>query len=120
MRRGLLEFCRVRGDALKFAVDRRKVILFLGGTACPRGDSENVLIGLVGLCALGLKARASASGEMGERGESDLCSWKREGLEGERERERRSCCRCAKWVPSRRYVGEGKSKCMVPPSRWGE
>lgn len=31
-------------------------------------------MGLVGLCGLGLKARASASGEMGERGESELRS----------------------------------------------
>lgn len=92
----------MRGEALKFAVDRRKVNFFLGGTTCPRGDSENVLIGLVGLCALGLNARARASGEIGERGESDLCSWKREGFEGDRDRERRSCCRWAKWVPSRR------------------
>lgn len=102
LRRGLFEFCRVRGEALKFAVDRRRVNFFLGGTACPSGDSGNVLMGLVGLCALGLKARASARGEMGERGESDLCSWKREGFEGERERERRSCCRWAKCWPSRR------------------
>ena len=102
LRRGLFEFCRVRGEALKFAVDRRRVNFFLGGTDCPRGDSGYVLFGLVGLCAFGLKARASASGEMGERGESDLCNWNREGLEGERERDRRSCWRCAKWVPSRR------------------
>lgn len=43
-----------------------------------------------------------ASGEMGERGVSELRSWKRDCLEGERERERRSSCRCEKWAPSSR------------------
>jgi plasmid stability protein len=44
----------------------------------------------MGLGALGLKARASPRGESGE---SEVRSWKREGLEGERERERRRSCR---------------------------
>lgn len=59
-------------------------------------------MGLAGFEVLGLKARDKARGEMGEPGESeDLeCSWKRDGFDGERERERRIC------------LMEGK------PSRW--
>lgn len=100
---GLLDLLvRVRGDERKGAA-RRIVNFFLAGTVCANGDSGYAAMGLVGpCCLLGLKARVRASGEMGERGESELRIWKREGLEGERERERRSCCRCEKWVPSRR------------------
>jgi hypothetical protein len=51
-------------------------------------------MGLVCLNVFGLKARDVASGEIGEPGASGLPMrrWKREGLEGDRERERRSCC----------------------------
>jgi len=59
-------------------------------------------VGDVGLRCWGLKARARARGEMGERGASALRSWKRDGFEGERDSERRSCWRWEKWLPSRR------------------
>ena len=74
-RRGLLELLlRVRGDERKGA-ERRSENFFFAGAACvPSGDSGYVAIGLVGLCVFGLKARASAKGERGERGESELRS----------------------------------------------
>lgn len=58
----------------------------------------------MGLCGLGLNvARVIPNGERGERGESELRSWKRDCcFDGERESERRICCRCEKWVPSSR------------------
>jgi hypothetical protein len=90
-RRGLLDLLvRVRGDERNGA-ERRSENLLVAGAAS--GDSGCVAVGLVGLCALGLNARARPSGDSGERGVSVLRSWKREGLEGERESERRSCCR---------------------------
>jgi hypothetical protein len=93
-RRGLLDLLlRVRGDD-RSGPGRRRENFFFAGTACASGDSGNVAMGLVGLwAALGEKARAIASGEMGERGVSELRSWKRDCLEGERERERRSSWR---------------------------
>jgi hypothetical protein len=92
-RRGLLELLlRVRGDDRR-GPERRRENFFFAGAAWASGDSGYVAIGLVGLCDLGVKARAIASGEMGERGESELRSWKRDCLDGERERERRSSCR---------------------------
>lgn len=93
-RRGLLELLvRVRGDERKGAERRSENFFFAGGACVPRGDSGYVVTGLVGLCAFGLKARARARGEIGDLGESELRSWKREGLEGERDSERRSCWR---------------------------
>ena len=89
-RRGLFEAARVRGDDLKGAL-RRNVNLFLAvaGAGVAVGESE-----VVSFTGFGLKARASARGEMGEPGELLLPvrSWKREGFEGERDSERRSCC----------------------------
>lgn len=102
-RRGLLDLLlRVRGDE-RSGPERRRENFFLAGTAWASGDSGKVAVGLVGLWApLGEKARAIASGEMGERGVSELRSWKRDCLEGERERERRSSWRWEKWVLSSR------------------
>jgi hypothetical protein len=96
-RRGLFDLLvRVRGDERKGAA-RRSENRFVAGAACAAsGDSGCVAVGLVGLRGLGLNARASPRGESGERGVSVLRSWKREGLEGERESERRSCCRWEK------------------------
>jgi hypothetical protein len=52
-------------------------------------------VGLESLWGLGLNARERAKGEMGEAGVSVadrvLRKWKRDGLEGDRERERRIC-----------------------------
>lgn len=104
-RRGLLAV-RLRGDDLKGPTRRRLNFFFVVGGACEaNGDSGFAAMGLVGLCALGLKARLSASGESGELGESVFVvrRWKREGFEGERDRERRSCWREEKWAPSMRY-----------------
>lgn len=104
-RRGLLDLLvRVRGDERKGAERRSEKRLVAGAACAASGDSGCVATGLVGLGTFGLKARARASGDRGERGVSVLRSWKREGLdlEGERERERRSCCRCEKCVLSRR------------------
>jgi hypothetical protein len=80
---------RVRGDE-RNGWERRRENFFFAGAAWPSGDSGYVAMGLVTFCALGLKARAMASGDMGERGESELRSWKRDCLDGERESERRS------------------------------
>jgi hypothetical protein len=79
----------VRGDDRKGA-ERRSVNRFfvVGGAWGVSGDSWLPGCWLFSLLALGLKARERASGETGE---SDLRSWKREGFDGERERERRSC-----------------------------
>jgi hypothetical protein len=93
-RRGLFDLLvRVRGDERKGAERRSENLLAAGAAWVASGDSGYIAVGLVGLCGLGLKARASPSGERGERGESVVRSWKREGLEGERESERRSCWR---------------------------
>lgn len=101
-RRGLLELLlRVRGDDRK-GPERRKENFFLAGAACASGDSGKLAMGLVTLFALGENARAMARGEMGERGVSELRSWKRDCLEGERDRERRSSWRWEKWVLSSR------------------
>jgi hypothetical protein len=101
-RRGLLELLlRVRGDDRK-GPERRRENFFLAGAACANGDSGKFAMGLVTLSALGENARAMARGEMGERGESELRSWKRDCLDGERERERRSSWRWEKWVLSSR------------------
>lgn len=119
-RRGLLDLLvRVRGDERKGAERRREKRLGAGAACAASGDSGwCVATGLVGLGTLGLNARASPSGDSGERGVSVLRSRKREGLdfEGERDSERRSCCSWEKW--SRRCVGDGR--CRVPPSRCGE
>jgi hypothetical protein len=93
-RRGLLDPGRFRGEERKGA-ERRSVkrffvvVVVFAGVAS--GDSGIIAEGLLPWCALGLKARANAKGESGERGESELRSWKRDGFEGERESERRSC-----------------------------
>ena len=102
-RRGLLEVVRLRGEERKGA-ERRKANFFLlpAGAVAAAGASGKAAMGLAGLCVFGVKARDRASGEMGERGESAWRMVKREGLEGERDRERRSCCIDEKWVPSRR------------------
>ena len=74
-RRGLLDLLvRVRGDERKGA-ERRSENRFVAGAACaPSGDSGYVAVGLVGLCGLGLNARASPRGERGDRGESEVRS----------------------------------------------
>ena len=102
-RRGLLDLLlRVRGDERR-GPERRSENFFFAGTACASGDSGKAAMGLVGLLeAFGENARVMASGEMGERGGSELRSGKRDCLEGERERERRSSWRWEKWVLSRR------------------
>jgi hypothetical protein len=93
-RRGLFDLLlRVRGDARK-AWERRSENLLVADACTASGDSGYVAVGLVGLYTFGgLNARVRASGDRGERGESVVRSWKREGLEGERESERRSCWR---------------------------
>jgi hypothetical protein len=73
-RRGLFELGRLRGDERKGAV-RRSVNLFFVVVAgvCERGDSGQAVVVFVSLYWRGLKARARASGEIGEAfGESDL------------------------------------------------
>ena len=103
-RRGLFG-ARLRGDDLKGPARRRLNFFFVVGAACDaKGDSECAAMGLGGFCTFGLKARASASGESGEPGVSVLLvrSWKREGLEGERDKERRSCWIEEKCAPSMR------------------
>lgn len=102
-RRGLLELLlRVRGDDRKGPERRKENFFLLAGAACASGDSGKSARGLVTLSALGENARAMARGEMGERGVSELRSWKRDCFDGERERERRSSWRWEKWVLSRR------------------
>lgn len=100
-RRGLLELLeRVRGEDRKGPERRNENFFFAGGACVESGDSGPATTGLA--LGLGLKACARARGEMGERGESELRRVKRLGLDGERERERRSCWRWLKWEPSRR------------------
>jgi hypothetical protein len=92
-RRGLFDLLlRVRGDARK-GWERRSENRLVVGACTASGDSGYAAVGLVGFTALGLNARARPRGESGERGESVVRSWKRDGLEGERESERRSCWR---------------------------
>jgi hypothetical protein len=58
-------------------------------------------MGLVCLRALGLKARDVAKGEMGDPGASlPMRRWKRDGFDGERESERRSC-----WIDEEKWAG---------------
>jgi hypothetical protein len=74
-RRGLLDLLvRVRGDERNGAERRRENLLVAGAACAAKGDSGYVAVGLVGLCGLGLKARARPSGERGERGVSVLRS----------------------------------------------
>jgi hypothetical protein len=104
-RRGLFAV-RLRGDERKGPARRKLNFFFaLGGTCETKGDSGcATAMGLGGFCTLGLKARARARGESGEPGVSGLLvrSWKREGLEGERDSERRSCWIEEKCAPSMR------------------
>lgn len=88
-RRGLLDLARVRGEERK--PGRRRTVRFLGAATCGGEKAASVWLA-TGLVSLGLKARARARGEMGDRDESDRRRWKRVGLEGERDRVRRSSC----------------------------
>jgi hypothetical protein len=102
-RRGLFAV-RLRGEERNGPARRRLNFFFaLGGTCETKGDSTCAM-GLGGFCTLGLKARARARDESGEPGVSGLLvrSWKREGLEGERDSERRSCWMEEKCAPSMR------------------